>query len=233
MQITLEKHGPPMWFLGDSSNLKAHLTYLDPGPVDVDFDSLTENEQKALLIALRDKIIISNENFDDLYQRWLKSRPAQTEEKKIDPQEVLRQEMARRMALQVAKREKELREKEEKFQERCRYLSQQGVNALKTAINHETDERTLHQLLRIEEQEQKRTMIVRQIHHKLRQIESQRAKEIEKATQEQLKMDSYKQKTSPLSVIQSEEETITLTPQDLINLVAAENSTNRKTGGDE
>lgn len=220
MQIWLNPDGPPMWFLGEPKKIIVSLNYVEPGPVEVDFESLEETAQKQLLVGLRDGLVLSDKSFQDLYQVWLKSRPT-VQEVTEDPQEQIRLAVARQAAERVAQRQKLNQDKERKFEERCSYLSQQSVAALKTTVNNETDERVLHALLKIEEQGKQRTMVVRCIHDKLRRIEAQRAKDIEKETQRQIKANPQMKKTSPMSVVESDQETITLTPEDLIEAVTA------------
>lgn len=222
MQIQLNVDASPMWFLGEPKNIVLSLNYQQPGPVEVDFDELEESLQKKLLISIRDGIIISDISFQNLYQVWLKSRPTVEETPPEDPQAAMREAIARQAAERVAKREKELREKEEKFQKRCRQITEQSLRALKTMINEEKDERTVRHVLAIEEQEKQRSMVIRFLHEKLRQIEAKRARDIERKTKKQIKSDKMKRQTSPMTVVESEMETVTLTPEDLIEAVVAE-----------
>lgn len=218
MQITLNTDVSPMWFLGEPKSLVVSLNYLEPGPVELDFEKLEESQQKQLLLALKGGTIMSDMTYDALYQVWLKSRPA-VEEVVEDPQAQLRLAMARQIQDRVERRKQAQVDKEAKFQERCNYLSQQSVKALKATITKENDERILNALLRIEEQGKQRTMVVRRLHEKLRQIESKRAKEIEKETLRQIEANAQVKKTSPLSVVESEMTTVTLSPEELIKAV--------------
>lgn len=222
MQIKLSSDGPPMWFLGDPKQLVASLTYVEPGPVEVDFQALGDAEQKAVLTAVQRGVVESDIPFQELYQVWLKSKSPVPQPSPTGNQEQIRQAAVQAMQERLIQRQAVAQKKEGKFQSRCEYLISQNVIGLKSAVQNEKNERVLHNLLKLEQSGKQRVSVVKLIHEKLRRIEAARARKIDKATRRQIRSDRLKQQTSAMSVVESEQETITLTPEDLIAAAATQ-----------
>jgi len=87
MLLSLSKNGPPIWFLGPTSNLLVSLNYLDPGPKEVDFNTLSILDKKIVILAIRAGQVVSNlkeEVLLDIYKKELIALTPKVKEKTDD-----------------------------------------------------------------------------------------------------------------------------------------------------
>jgi len=230
MKIKLSEFGPAMWFLGEPRKLIISLTFANPGPVEVDFDKLQPVDQAKLLKSIREGVVESDVPFRTLYERWAEGNVlagststkevAQIQPGPADPRLVWAQQIeAKRNALQAQRDEEEAH-----VLERCKYLSGLTVRGLKSSLKRENDIKLLRALLKTEEAGKGRKLVLEAIHEKIREHDHGLALEIMKLTKEQLAGPGVgipKDKMG-YTVEESDLETVTLTPEDLIKAAAKE-----------
>ena len=168
MQIKLSEFGPSMWFLGEPRRLIVSLNFMSPGPVEVDFASLSQPDQNKLLTAIRQGIIESDIPFCELHAAYIKAMeipgaPSSVETVQVDPRVAYAQEVqAQRNALQA-----ERAKKEAKLLERCKFLNGLTIRAFKAALKGDQDIQFLRTLLTMEEAGEKRHGIINFLQEKI------------------------------------------------------------------
>lgn len=221
MQIKLSQLGPPMWYLGEPKNIRVSLTFSKPGPVEIDFASFTKEEQVKVLVGIRDGQLESDVTFQELYHQWANHQPAVPPE----PDNPYIEPIQARLNEARLKLEASRREKEDKGKQRCLYLLAKSVRAIKAAITSITDRQLIHMMLLTEKAGKARKGVTAALEKKMRQLivkeQMSVAKKVSKATKAQLKQDPAKE-TIVFDVVESEQETVVLTPEDLITTAAKE-----------
>jgi len=133
-----------MWFLGKPEKIKLTLSFVNTGPVELDFQTLELDEQKQILIDLQNGVIQTDANLEELHQTWLiRQQPPEPKALVIEPTTTTKPKA--KPTLSVS----------QKTLEKCRFLSKKSVNGIKIAISKETDTKLLKALLMMEEQKQK------------------------------------------------------------------------------
>jgi len=222
MQIKLSMFGPPMWFLGDPKNLTVNLNYMNPGPVELNFGSLSTDEQQKVLQSVQNGQLECDITYAQLYQEWATSGPAI--EVPQDPQvEAIRQ----RISGMREQLETERKVRENKDQEKCSYLLSGSVRAMKAAITGMKDIKLVHRLLVEEKVGKKRKGVVTALEKKQHQlalaVQARVAKKINSATKLQNKT-RIPGETIKFNVVESEQESVVLTPSDLIAAATEESA---------
>jgi hypothetical protein len=215
MQITLTDIGPPIWFLGEPKNIIASLSFAKPGPIEIDFDSLDRSNQGRILKAMQNGYIESDVPFQDLYQVYTKSDPP------TPPQVVKQQDVEPAkdpIKEQRAKLEADRKEKEEKFQDKCQRALAGSAEAVKGFLLGEDDPRFFRTLLKMEEVGKARKGVIKLLRERIRKVEDKLARQItrEANMQETVIKEREEKLTKGLCVVESEQRTIVLTPEDLI-----------------
>lgn len=218
MQIKLSNSGPAMWFLGEPKNLTAYLNFANPGPVEIKFEDLGSIDQNKILTDLKQGIIESDISYQELYQVWIKSKPAVPHFPPED-KELSKMQEVQKMRYKL---ETQRREKEEKFQERCYFIADKGVRAIKAVLKDEKDIRFFRELLKIEKVGKNRKIVISLLNDKVKQFEKNISKKIRRGSKKQSNSKILSQETIVFDVVESEQETITLTPEDLISAAAGE-----------
>jgi len=223
MQIQLSDTGPAMWFLGKPGDLKVSLSFADRGPVEVDFNKLEAEEQKQVLVSLRDGKITSDMKFQDLYEVWLKSRPA-VSEPSPEVKAHLANEKKNKLEDKRMKLEAQRRTKEEKFQKRCLYLSKKSANALKAALKDKDDLRLFRTLRDLEMKRKRPRASVRDyLESTIRKLQKEVVSVIaDSANKEPLPMPKgmTPKETITFDVIESEQEIVEFPIEDLADFAA-------------
>lgn len=217
MQITLTEIGPPIWFLGEPKNILISLSFAKPGPVDVDFESLDKNNQVRLLKAIQNGYIESDISFQELYQIHTKSQLPGAPPKQVKPQDVERPKDP--LKEQRDKLEAERKEKEEKFQDKCQRALSGSTEAVKGFLLGEDDPRFFRTLLSMEKVGKARKGVIKLLTERIKRVEDKIARQISREAnmQEQVIKEYEEKLTKGMHVVESEQRTIVLTPEDLIN----------------
>lgn len=219
MQITLTDLGPPIWFLGEPKNLIVSLNFANPGPVELDFTKLERVHQQRVLLALQNGYLESDIPFQEIYECYTKSAPPAP--KMVAPDEIASAPVANTVAAttklladQRLQIEAERQEKEEKIKEKCLLKLKGSVVAAVSNLVGEEDPRYLRMLISYEQQGKNRKMVIRKIRERIKRIEDGLAKKITKETEDQIA--AMKSETNEMVVVESEQRTVVLTPEDLI-----------------
>ena len=223
MKIKLSENSPvSMLFIGEPKNLVASLTFANPGPVDLDFDTLSRQQQLKVLNALKQGVVETDTPFQDLYDKWNLSQPKSPPEDKPVPQTdtpVVKDpsKAEERMAL-----EKERADKEQKLFERCSLLLKQNTKVIQAELLGEEDTRFIRNLLQMESANKQRKIVLSFLQEKLVKIEAKIAKKISKDVAEQVAYTPRKYheptdfETKGYTVVESEQKTVVLSPNELI-----------------
>lgn len=215
MQVTLTDMGPPMFFLGDPRNLILSLSFANPGPVELDFDSLERIQQQKILSALQNGHLESDIPFQELYEGFSKSAPPKAPTP-ISPVADKIIETTKMLAEQRSELQSKRQEKEEKLKEKCIYHLSKGSTWAIKSLSHEEDPRYLRMLLATEQAGANRVSVLVKIKTRLKRVETELAVKINKATAAQIAVMRSEAETSDLNVVESEQRTVILTPEDLI-----------------
>lgn len=221
MQITLNTSSSAMFFLGDPKNLLLSLSYSNPGPVELDFESLDRNLQQKILLAVRNEVLNSDVPAEDLYKIWSKDIVvAQKTESKAPPTQAEIQ-VQQRMELEMRRKEKE-----DKFLARCDSILRAGKRAVSSELaENPEDSRLARTLLQMEQAGKNRKGIVAPILSRIKTQERIMAQRINREVNEQLRttrpkrtlnMRSVAPETDEYTVVESDFKTVVLTPEQLI-----------------
>jgi hypothetical protein len=155
MQIKLREYGPPMWFLGEPKAIKLSLTYLKPGPENIDFEKLTLQDQAHILRGIRDEIVEVDTPYEVLHKQYTNNIPpmAVPPQPAVQAAQPVAQETPKESIVEIR------REKEEKFQRRCEHISKQSARVLKAALKGTEDIRLARQVLHLETLGRNRTSV--------------------------------------------------------------------------
>lgn len=220
MIITLAKRGPAIWFLGEPRNLVASLNMIKT-TVEVDFDNLREVDQKHIIQSIQMGHIEVDANLKDLENRFITQYPTvetQPVQTTVDPRIVMYQEIEERRI----KLDEKQKEQHEKRHAKTQELLKRTAPSLRVAIRYETDIELLKMAIQAEQVGKQRVMVVAALEERIRKIAVKKqkkiAREIAQRTREQMKALTAKE-TKGLHVIESEQNFIILTPEDLIAAV--------------
>lgn len=221
MQLKLTDRGPSMWFLGEPKNLIVSLTFVNPGPVEIDFDSLDEGQQNKILIGLRDGALESDAPFQQLYQTWAKERVTTP-----PPNQELQTTSPSPTQKEMSKLEAQVQQREQRFQERCDYLLTQSVRAIQVGLRNEDSIAFLQRMVQAELQGKRRKGLLTFLKEKIKRLtikaHEEISKQISRDTKRQRKNLYVPEETINFNVVESEQETVILTPEDLIIAAAEE-----------
>jgi hypothetical protein len=155
MWIKLSDDGPAMWFLGSPRAIRLSLNFDNPGPVDIDFESLSDLEQNQIMSAVREGKLESGTPFQDLYRIWGKKKGEELAAAIPDDQPI--QTPIQEQILEGQKKENEReavkRECDTKFEERCKFILRQSGLAIKNAIASEKNMKLWLALLQMEREQ--------------------------------------------------------------------------------
>lgn len=214
MQIKLAEDGPPMWFLGEPRNLIVSLTGENPGPIELDFYKLGTMDQMRVLTAMKNGEVEGDPSFEDLYAEWSKKSKHTPPQQNPPANAVAEAIINSRLKTEVTRTEREA-----KFQERCDWAVTQNIKSLKSLIQNSDDIRFLRTILQAERTGKGRKTVIRWITERLNRFEKVVANEAIKFTPNA--RDPYQPKeTIPYAVVESEQETIVLSPEELIDVLA-------------
>lgn len=151
MEISIN---PPtfLWFVPDSS---IHLTDENPGPVIVDFATLSKENQKLIILGMRNKQIVTSENELNLVDIYNGSKPSHT----VTVQSFTGND-----------EEQELQEtssSEEEIKKTCSQKLNLTPSNIKKFINSSDNIRLLRIMLELEKETRDRSHIVKCISDKL------------------------------------------------------------------
>lgn len=209
MQIRLAD-GITMWFLGEPKDLIVNLNFVNRGPVELDFSSLSDVNQNRLISAIRSKQLESDITFEDLIA--LKRKPDTTTV--THPISAVGQSTTVTISEgppQVAKTLDFLKnEMETKKIERCQFILRRSVRSIKAAVSEANDISLTKTLIKMEESNKARKSVLTFLREKLRTLEVAvvRFAEREKAKAEK--------QTEEYNVIESEQKVVSLSPEELI-----------------
>lgn len=214
MKIWLSEDGPPMWFLGEPRKLIASLNMQNPGPIELDFDNLGLLDQMRVLTAMKNGAITGDPAFEVLYAEWSKKNKSTPKSSDTTATDQAKAVVDSRLRVEVARTEKET-----KFQERVTWALGQSIKGLKNIIQNCDDLRFLREVLKAEQVGKGRKTVIRWIRERLTRFERVIANEAIKIVPDA--RDPYQPKeTIPYSVVESEQETIVLSPEELIGVLA-------------
>jgi hypothetical protein len=220
MRIKLNNiYGPPLWFLGNPKDLKISLTYEEPGPIEIDFKHLPRSEQEQIIAAVEARHLDSDMSLPQLRSEWAEANPSVPVQETETPEQQFRAAMAKEVEQRLRKRQEMKAKEDKKVNDKIAYLLKQNVRSLKSALTGQTDERLVQMLLQQERANKKRRVAIQVLEEKLRQLAAKRAKKISRESQLQLKINRWaNEKTKVEPVVDSEQETILLTPSDLVEV---------------
>jgi DNA-binding transcriptional ArsR family regulator len=209
IRIQLNDPGPAMWFLGDDpKNLKVQLTFARPGPVELDFENLSEKEKENLLIGVRDGKLCSSVAFQDLYELFRQSQadsvPEPSPEVKKYLAEKERQVVAQKQFEKAARKDK----RHQKVEDRANYLIKKSYRAIRAALTKEKDNGLVTRLYAMEKEGKNRTSVIKYLEERIRKYHQ----EISKAAEQQQKRVPSRTETIGPEVIESEEEIVVFPP---------------------
>ena len=214
MLVSFIDPATPMFFLGDPRDLILSLSLYEPGPVDVDLDKLDRVCHQKLLVAIKNKVLSSDVPFSELYSAFLAKYPPAGP----SPEQTAEAQRAAMLVQARLRRESRMVEQEDKFQEKCAFLSRQKVGAMKSSLKGEKDLRIFRTLLHIEESGKQRKGVLSYLLKKIHQLELEIIHKAEKDAAEQLRTtrgpDSLAEK---FTVVESERKAVYLNTREIID----------------
>ena len=172
-----------MWFLQDQ-NHNIHLTYMNKGPVPVDFDLLSEENKDYLYSSITSGFVIPVDvpfkKISEAYLSVKKEKEMQVKEESVsntnvDSNMVSRAELDRRTA------ESELRRYEQnvKREDKYKLIIKSSLKAAKSAIARENNIHNLLKILELEKANKNRKQICNYIETKIRSLKKKISKQID------------------------------------------------------
>jgi len=217
MWIKLDQHnGPPIWFLGEPKKVKVSLTYQQPGPETIEFEKLSELEQKQILIGIQKKTLESDKSYMDLYNLYLQGQPkeeAPSQEVQTYLNKKKEKKVEKKQLSVLAKREKQ----EQKFKSRCEHISKQTTRAIKAAIKNEDDLRLLRTLLQMELKNKNRISVKDLLQEHIRKIQKEISIGIEKATTDKPISLGTPREMFPYEILESESQVVHFASEAIAN----------------
>jgi hypothetical protein len=217
-----------MWFLGEPTNLIVSLNFANPGPVELDFDGLSTDQQKQILNSIQAGHIKTDVDFNELNRRWLRSNPPVKQE---TPQHnealALNIEMAKRKEERLKKAEERKMREDAEREKMVKNLIDVSIRALKQGIAGNRDITFIRMLLAAEKVNQNRKGAIRLLQEKIEALLVAKQKEVDREVRRKSKetlmagMALYKE-TTQFDVVDFDEETLVLTPEDLIREASKE-----------
>jgi hypothetical protein len=218
--LTLSDDGPPFFFLGDPDKLTLSLTFQQPGPTEVDFSRLAIPDQKKVLAHLLAEQIESTVSYKELFSEYqnIFSQSAPTEP---EPQKPAKGPAEKPVgADQSLTIPKTYLDKEAKFQAKCEKLVKKGIKVIKAELKKASNVRMLRTIRDLElKKKSPRVSVINFIELELRKMDRAIIESIEKdANPVTIDTESPpKGGTFVSDVIESEQETVQLTPETLID----------------
>lgn len=219
VNLTLTDDGPAFLMLGDPTQLSLLLSFENPGPQRVDFTLLSAADQRRVLAHINAEQLESDVPYEALvaeYQR-LFSQAAPAEPPKVATQPAPQAVGASGPTMQLPQKHVDL---QVEFEKRCKALSRKSLKALKKEFADDVDIRVLRRLRDLElEKRSPRKSILDFIELAIRQYNEAVINSIEKnddADTIEKKMD-LQGETFVSDVIESEHETVQLTPEMIID----------------
>jgi hypothetical protein len=184
-----------MWFLGPNpKQIRVALTFENRGPVEIDFDEVSEVERKQLLRDIGAGKILSSVKYDvlrDHYRGQQKEPPTPTEEKKVILMEKIQKHQA----------------KQAKIEERINYLLKQSARSVKSALKKEKSATILHAFRRREQTGKARKGILSFLDEKIKRIQEEAVKKSNANRMKQLIPKQFGG-TDQYNVVESEQEIV-------------------------
>jgi hypothetical protein len=183
IQVCLEDNATPMWFLEDE-NRSIHLTYMNKGPVSIDFDTLTTTNQEYVFDSVKNGYISSDASLADLSRILLADK-----RKEIDAME---EEMPEELKKYTQSLEnKKLKEKiivaetkrakiAETMEKRAKSLAGSSVRAVRAALAKEENVALLLAVLKFEKDGKNRSTVKNLVNNKLQTIRDRKIRESNK-----------------------------------------------------
>lgn len=225
-EINLAEDGPPFWILGEPHDIRIHLSLGSPGPVSVNFNELSDHERSRIMLDLQRGQIECDVDMIKLHDAYLQLQkpPAPNEAAQAHLEQKARHEEAQKVLKERAKREKD----QQKFDSKLQWLCKMSARALKSSLVDEDNIRMLRSVRDAElARKRARPSIVRYIDEKLKRIQVGVLEEIErnKADEKVAVPKGFvdrPSKTFVSDVIESENEIVELSNEDLKRLASGE-----------
>jgi hypothetical protein len=212
-----------MWFLGEPQHLIVSLTFVDPGPVEVSFEELDSGQQKKILTGLQSGILASDIPFQSLYQIWSNEKIAIPTPKDPQPEDLHKATTLTQK--ETFKLEAQIKTREQKIRERYDYLLAQPARALQAGLKGEENISLLQKVMRAELHGKNRKGVIKFLKEKIKRLtikaHAEISRQISKASKKRKHDPFIPQETIGFDVVESEQKTVILTPEDLI-VAAAE-----------
>lgn len=218
--LTLPDDGPPFFFLGDPDKLTLSLTFQQPGPKEIDFSRLSIPDQKKVLAHVLAEQLESTVSYKELFGEYQhifsQSAPAEPEPQK-PAKGPAKEPVGADQGFSIPKT---YLDKEAKFQEKCEKLVKKGVKIIKAELKKANDVRMLRTVRDLElKKKSPRVSVLNFIELELRKMDRAIIESIEKDANP-VTIDTKPPPeggTFVSDVIESEHETIQLTPETLID----------------
>ena len=165
-----------MWFLGSPDKIKVALTIKNPGPVDVNFSELDEQEQKKVLLGLKNRILECDSSFEDLYKIYKAVQVKQVEEveKTEEVRRFLERQQEREEENKILKVEAQYQKRKDKIRDRSAYLTNKSNKAIQSALSKENDIDMFRAMLDLENMRKRpRVSVVNYLQEHIRKFEAQ------------------------------------------------------------
>ena len=205
-----------MWFLGKPKQIKISLNFVDPGPVEVDFNTLELEEQKYILVSLQNGSLKTDEPFQDLLKTYNKKK--QKVEAPPEVHEYLKKQKVDKRQEELLKIKAQTEARAQAIVDRCEFLSKQKVKVIKSELKKEKDVKFLRAFLETEEASGKRPSIVILIKDRIRANTKEVALQLHASEQTPPIPIKVPEATFGGDVVESEDTTITLTSEQLKKL---------------
>jgi len=186
INIKLNEESGPMWFLKDQ-NHDVHLTYMNNGPVPVDFDLLSNSDKDYLYSSLTNGLIdVIDPSFEKVSEAYLyvkkeqerQVKEAEVSTPKIDPNIVSRAESDRKFLESEQRRREQNTKREDKY----KLIIKSSLKAAKNAVSKENNIHNLLKILELEQANKNRKQLCGYIKTKVNSLKKKLSKEIEKGS---------------------------------------------------
>jgi hypothetical protein len=186
VNISIAEKGPPMWFIGVKPNIKVALTFMEPGPVEIDLDTLTQEEATHILLGVSEGKLESSVLYKDLYTYYI-NRFATSKEPSL--QQPVTQTTSSSIVNKTAFEQKKT--EDEVIIKKCQSLAKQSVRVVKSTLSRETNFRMIKLMQKIEQENQNRRSVIDFLNEKIERVNKQVISEVERAATTPTVIDPY------------------------------------------
>ncbi len=179
VEITLFEEngrGPAMWFLGVPPHPRVALNFNSPGPITLDFDTLSEEEKRHIIVSLNMRKIRTSVSYADLLRNYAPAPEVAPVVEEFIKQDDIKQK-SRTIVEEVAAARAAL-------QRQCASLFVLGVKSLKTEIAKIEDVQMIKMLRQLELQKperKRRRSVLEMLEAKIKANQEKIVLEIEKS----------------------------------------------------